>query len=604
MLQWLLGRRAQKTGSHCAYPRRRGLSFEPLEDRRMLATFTITNLGDAPVAMSGDAPGTLRQAIFDANALPGADLIEFDSALSGTVSLLSADDTEGSPSALLVSSQITIRGNANGITLQRDSSVPEMRLFRVLAGAGLTLESLMLTGGVARGANGAAPGEEGIAGRGGAVLNEGTLDVVASTLFNNQAIGGNATNAPGGRGLGGAIANDHGTLSIKNATLSGNMVTSGTGSVSPSSFGGGVHMVNGLLTIHNSTITSNIAAAGKGVYIISVAGTATADVQSSIIAQHEFSPIIRDFVAVEDTGGSLSVTGSHNLIRSHDISYPGFTIDDPQDPLLEPLANNGGPTITRRPLSGSQAIDNGNNLLNLATDQRGPTFARVVGSAADIGAFEVQLISGPALPGDYNRNNVVDAADYVLWHKTLGSGVDMFSGADGSGNSTVDPDDYDVWTTNFGETLPAGSGSAAFVVQQPVQAAVATAASENILVAAMEGSPERESSSTTLAAALRPIVPAPLGLTVLSSKRDSATRHREGPTDRHRTLTLPPQVNDRALLAVIADRDRVARSQSARGKITLDSVNESPRKIAALDESTSGTGAAAKLLAGRKRGRR
>jgi hypothetical protein len=53
--------------------------------------------------------------------------------------------------------------------------------------------------------------------------------------------------------------------------------------------------------------------------------------------------------------------------------------------------------------------------------------------------------------GDYNRKSVVDAADYVLWRKTLTQTVDPAgSGADGDGDGTVDEEDYGVWRTAFG----------------------------------------------------------------------------------------------------------------------------------------------------------
>ena len=53
-------------------------------------------------------------------------------------------------------------------------------------------------------------------------------------------------------------------------------------------------------------------------------------------------------------------------------------------------------------------------------------------------------VSGPLMvPGDYNHDGTVDAADYVVWRKT---------GING-------PTGYDTWRTNFGE--PGGSGSVA-----------------------------------------------------------------------------------------------------------------------------------------------
>lgn len=74
-------------------------------------------------------------------------------------------------------------------------------------------------------------------------------------------------------------------------------------------------------------------------------------------------------------------------------------------------------------------------------------------------AGNIQLDVISILPGDYNRSGSVDAADYPLWRKTLGSVVIPFSGADGDGDGMIDNDDYDVWKAHFGQV--AGSGSAA-----------------------------------------------------------------------------------------------------------------------------------------------
>ena len=57
----------------------RPLRFESLETRRLLAVFTVTNLSDAPVAAPGDAPGTLRQALYDSNNNAEVDTINFGS---------------------------------------------------------------------------------------------------------------------------------------------------------------------------------------------------------------------------------------------------------------------------------------------------------------------------------------------------------------------------------------------------------------------------------------------------------------------------------------------------------------------------------------------
>ena len=59
------------------------LGFESLEQRHLLAVFTVTNLDDGPVNFAGDLPGSLRQAIFDANAAGGDDELGADLAGAG-----------------------------------------------------------------------------------------------------------------------------------------------------------------------------------------------------------------------------------------------------------------------------------------------------------------------------------------------------------------------------------------------------------------------------------------------------------------------------------------------------------------------------------------
>jgi PEP-CTERM motif-containing protein len=65
------------------------------------------------------------------------------------------------------------------------------------------------------------------------------------------------------------------------------------------------------------------------------------------------------------------------------------------------------------------------------------------------------------LAGDYNRNGIVDAADYTVWRDTLGSTTNLV--ADGNGSRTIDAGDYDVWKTNFGNHSGAGASANAAV---------------------------------------------------------------------------------------------------------------------------------------------
>jgi hypothetical protein len=69
--------------------------------------------------------------------------------------------------------------------------------------------------------------------------------------------------------------------------------------------------------------------------------------------------------------------------------------------------------------------------------------------------FSVVVNFTPA-SGDYNRNGVIDAADYTVWRDTLGSTTDLR--ADGNADGIVNQLDYQIWKDNFPHS---GAGSAA-----------------------------------------------------------------------------------------------------------------------------------------------
>src|SRR3954447_21701738 len=74
-----------------------------------------------------------------------------------------------------------------------------------------------------------------------------------------------------------------------------------------------------------------------------------------------------------------------------------------------------------------------------------------------------RLLAGEALVGDFNGNDVVDAADYVVWRKTLGSTTQL--AADANGNGLVDPVDNVFWRLNFGKVFVSSYKPAAVIVQ-------------------------------------------------------------------------------------------------------------------------------------------
>ena len=75
------------------------------------------------------------------------------------------------------------------------------------------------------------------------------------------------------------------------------------------------------------------------------------------------------------------------------------------------------------------------------------------------------------LPGDFNFDGMVDAADYTVWRDSIGltgAGLDADSNIDGR----VDDLDYAVWKANFGQSLAGGGGSRSLAVPEPAAAAL------------------------------------------------------------------------------------------------------------------------------------
>ena len=64
-----------------------------------------------------------------------------------------------------------------------------------------------------------------------------------------------------------------------------------------------------------------------------------------------------------------------------------------------------------------------------------------------------QINASAALPGDFDRNDMVDGADFLAWQRLFGSTTDL--AADSSLNGVVDAADLQIWKESFGRTWPA-----------------------------------------------------------------------------------------------------------------------------------------------------
>jgi hypothetical protein len=153
------------------------------------------------------------------------------------------------------------------------------------------------------------------------------------------------------------------------------------------------------------------------------------------------------------------------------------------------------------------------------------------------------MVGSTAVPGDYNGDGSVDAADYVVWRHSLGESVTPYTSADGNGNGLVDEDDYSVWRRNFGNTVSPGSGSGAamVVMSQPASAAA--------LIEPMDNS----ASSAPAQPAVRSM---PLPLPRMTP--DGSVRVSERFAEPGDTGDLSAQRQDQALLELLATtaRDR------------------------------------------------
>src|SRR5687767_3462323 len=169
---------------------------ETLEGRRLLTTFAVSKLADS-------GTGSLRQAIIDANANPGADALVFADGLAGTVPLTTGQ--------LSITGQLTIDGP--GAEQLAVSGNHQSRIFRVSGGATVSIAGLTITDGMATG-------------DGGGILNTGSILALAGiVLSSNQTVG-----TPGGAGRGGAIANLSGaTLTVNDCLITQNQALGGAG---------------------------------------------------------------------------------------------------------------------------------------------------------------------------------------------------------------------------------------------------------------------------------------------------------------------------------------------------------------------------------------
>jgi hypothetical protein len=197
--------------------------------------------------------------------------------------------------------------------------------------------------------------------------------VNTTTTIIRSTINGNTSGDVGG------ALRTLGEVSIDNSTISGNRSTGW--------HGGALFQTDGDVTISNSTVANNVAPdwASSTFFIGQYGGLApTLTLTNTIVSGNQWYACER---FASGTVGNV-VSGGHSILQD-DTCSPGATDQVGANALLEPLADNGGPTLTHALQAGSPAIDAANAAASPATDQRG--VARPQGAASDVGAFELEV---------------------------------------------------------------------------------------------------------------------------------------------------------------------------------------------------------------------
>ena len=399
-------------------------------------TDPVTIVGNGRDNTTIDALGASR--VFDISAAAG------DVVLSGmtiTGGELTADEAAGagvrmlSPGLLTINDS-TITGNTisgeaaigaginsrGGDVTLRDTTLSDNTAEGLFGpGGGLWMDQAELTMIRSRVSGNAANG--GLASGGGVYVLDGMATITQSTITRNETgasrSGGGGlaflnTDAVirdstisdnftfGGESHGGGLRVQLGTLDIVNSTISGNST------IADDSDGGGLFVQQSDVNIDHSTFTANDAGGvGGGVSAPRTGDGSTLTIENSIVADNSDDGTAPDLVGAPLAGGTpvrFSLIGDNTGSSLNESQTPdpitGNLVGDPNgggliDPLLAPLADNGGLTESHALDRSSPAIDAGDPGFDptdfsptLENDQRGDGFTRLSGSAIDLGAVE------------------------------------------------------------------------------------------------------------------------------------------------------------------------------------------------------------------------
>ncbi len=373
--------------------------FESLEDRITPTAYYVTNSNDDLNS------GSLRWAITQANANPGADVIdniENDGIINAITIPHSINLTLLGTQLPAITGDLTILGHNTFTVSGNDLS----RVFSINSGVNVQINGLTITDGEMHTGNKS----------GGAIFNQGTLSIVSSTISASDAGSGggifnsgtlsisSSTLSDNGADTGGAIFNQ-GTVSITGSTISGNLagVTLGFGgrTSNTAAQGGGVYSFGGAVTLDHVTLTQNTARGGTnslGIgFIAQGGGLYAAGVTVTIVDSTISSNTAR---GGDGATGAAGAAGTPTTIIS-DTGSPGGRGDDGKTGGLGGAASGGGVYATGSQVSLFGTTVNSNAALGGAGGAGG---AGGMGATGGDGSNAIPDLSGqsvvhPAFPG-------------------------------------------------------------------------------------------------------------------------------------------------------------------------------------------------------------
>jgi len=203
--------------------------------------------------------------------------------------------------------------------------------------------------------------------------------------------------------VGGGIFSS-GEVEIINSTISGNTAAQGGAFFTSAFFP---------QTITNTTITGNSASDTGGIS----SSFSTIVLNNSIVAGN----IDTELTGMDspDVKGNFNSNG-RNIIGSLEGSNgleADLVVSDITQILNPLLSDNGGSIPTHALVTGSPAIDAGDNLSippDIVTDQRGVGFPRIVNTLVDIGSVEQQLNSPTSVPEPSNSLPILTFGVFLI----------------------------------------------------------------------------------------------------------------------------------------------------------------------------------------------